>query len=102
MRVGDRSATISPKIIFLISKPTYLISMLQNATKPLLHSRSLEHTDYLKRLGQWYAPLLARLKQLPVEERYLQVRLGNPAIAAWLRQSYPLAREEDVRSKEEG
>jgi len=69
--------------------------MLQNATKPNLHSRSLEHTDFLTRLSQW-------LKQLPVEERYLQVRLSNPAIVGWLRHGYTAAKEEETRGKEDG
>ncbi len=76
--------------------------MLQNTTKPNLHSRSVEHTDFLTRLAQWYDDVLDRLKQLPVEERYLQVRLSNPAIVSWLRQSYSAAKEEEVRGKEEG
>jgi hypothetical protein len=40
-----------------------------------------------------------RLKQLPVQERYLQVRLNNPAIVGWLRKAHN--RDEEPQAKEE-
>lgn len=75
--------------------------MLQTTTKSNLHSRSLEHTDFLTRLAQWYAHPLRRLKQLPGEERYLQVRLSNPAIVEWLRHAYAATKDEETKNKEE-
>ena len=62
----------------------------------------MEHTDFLTRLSQWYDSGSHRLKQLPVEERYLQVRLSNPAIVGWLRHGYTAAKEEETRGKEDG
>jgi hypothetical protein len=46
-------------------------------------------------------PNLFRLKQLPVEERYLQIRLSNPAVVAWLRQTYSSTKDEDGKAREE-